>query len=70
MHPLETYYLNQAGRCLRSAPGIRSIYSAPHYLQRGHEISSFFGTLYRFVRPVLWSLCRTGGKIITDIAKN
>ena len=71
MHPLETYYLNQAGRGLSSAPGIGPIYSAPLYLQRGHGIGSFFGTLFRFVRPLLWSVGgRTGGKIITDISKN
>jgi len=70
MHPLETYYLNQAGRGLSSAPGIGSIYSAPLYLQRGHGIRSFFGTLFRFVRPLLWTVGRKGGKIITDIAKN
>ena len=70
MHPLETSYLNQAGPGLSSAPGIGPIYSAPLYLQRGHGISSFFGTLFCFVRPLLWTVGRTGGKIITDIAKN
>jgi len=70
MHPLETYYLNQAGRGLPSAPGIGPIYSAPLYLQRGHGIGSFFGTLFPFVRPLLWIVGRTGGKIIADIAKN
>jgi len=64
MYPLETYYLNQAGVGLHSAPGIGPIYSAPIYLQRGH------GTLHRFVRPILWNVGRTGGSIITDIAKN
>ena len=49
MHPLETYYLNQAGRGLPTAPGIGPIYSAPNYLQRGHGIDNFLGTLYRFV---------------------
>ena len=68
MHPLETYYLNQAGRGLPSAPG--SALSTRLYLQRGHWIGSFFGTLFRFVRPLLWTVCRTGGKIIADIAKN
>ena len=70
MHPLETYYLNQAGRGLPSAPGIGPIYSAPIYLQRGHGIGNFLGTLFRYVRPLLWTVGRTGGKIITDIAKN
>ena len=70
MHPLETYYLNQAGRGLPSAPRIGPIYSAPIYLQRGHGIGNFLGTLYRFVRPLLWTVSRTGGMIITDIAKN
>jgi len=58
------------GRRLHSAPGIGHIYSAPLYLQRGHGIGSFFCTLYRFVRPHLWTVGQTAGKIITDIAKN
>ena len=70
MHRLETYYLNQAGRGLPSAPGIGPIYSAPIYLQLGHGIGNFLGTVYRFVRPLVWTVGRTGGKIITDIAKN
>jgi len=69
MHPLETYQINQAGRSLPSAPGIGPIYSASLYLQRGHGIGSFFGTLFRFVRPLLWTVGRTGGKNIADIAK-
>ena len=32
--------------------------------------SSISWALYRFVRPLLWTVGRTGGKIITDIAKN
>ena len=70
MHPLESYYLNQAGRGFPSAPGIGPIYFAPIYLQRGHGMGNFLGTLYRFVRPLPWTVGRTGGKIITDIAKN
>jgi len=70
MHPLETYYLNQARRGLPSAPAMGPIYSAPIYLQRGHGIGNFLGTLFRFVLPLLWTVGRTGGKIITDIAKN
>ena len=42
MHPLEVYYLNQAGRGLTTAPGIGPVYSAPLYLQRGHGIGNFF----------------------------
>ena len=70
MHPLEIYYLKQAGRGLSSATGIGPIYSAPLYVQRGHGFGNFLGTLFRFVRPLLWTVGRTGGKIITDIAKN
>jgi len=69
MHPLQTYYLNQACRDLYSTPVIVPIYSAPLYLQREHGIGDFLGTLFRFVRPLIWTVCRTGGKIITDIAK-
>ena len=56
MHPLETYYLNEAGRGLSPTPGIGPIYSAPLYLQRGHGIGNFLGILFRFVRPLL-GLC-------------
>jgi len=70
MHPLETYYLYQAGRGLTSTPVISPIFSAPLYFQRGHGIGNFLGTLFRFVRHLLWTVGRTGGKIITDIEKN
>jgi len=53
MHPLKTYYINQAGRVLPFAPEIGPIYSAPLYLQRGHGIGNFLGNLYSFVRPPL-----------------
>jgi len=70
MPPLEMYFLNQTGRCLSSVPGIGPIYSAPLYVQRGHGIGNFLGTLFSFVRSLLWTVGRTGGKIITYIAKN
>ena len=70
MHHFDTYYLNQAGRGVPSAPRIGLIYSSPLYLLRGHGIGNFLGTLFRFVRPLLWTVGRKGGKIITDIAKN
>jgi len=70
MHPLEKYYHNKAVRDLPSAPGIGPIYAASIYLQRGHGIGSFFGPLFRFVRPLLWTVGRTGGKIISDIEHN
>jgi len=69
-HPLEKYYLNQAGRGLPSAKGIGPIYAASIYLQRGNGIGSFFVPLYRFVRPLLWTVGRTVEKIISDIAHN
>ena len=76
MHPLEVYYLGQAGGVL-TTPGIGPVYSAPLYLQRGHGIGNFFGNLFRWVRPLLWcgakavgrETLRTGGKILTDIAE-
>ena len=76
MHPLEVYYLNQAGHGFTTTPGIGPVYSAPFYLQRGHGIGNFFGSLFRWVRPPLWSgpktlsreTLRTGGKLLTDIA--
>jgi len=69
MHPLETNFFYQAGRGLCPTPEIGPIYSAPLYLQRGHVIGNFLGTLFRFVLPIPWIVVRTGGKIITDIAK-
>jgi len=70
------YYLNQAGRGL-TTPRIGPVYSAPLYLQRGHGIGNFFGSLFRWVSQLLWSgakamgreTLRTGGKILTDIAE-
>jgi len=70
MHPLETYFLNQACRGTLTAPGIGPKYSAPLYLQRGHGIDNFLGTLFRLVRTLLLSAGLTRVKIITDIAKN
>ena len=69
MHPLEMYYLNQAGRGL-------TVYSATLYLQRSHGIGNFFCSLYRWVRRLLLSRAkavgretlRTDGKILTEIA--
>jgi len=57
-------------RGLHSAPGIGPIYSAPLYLQRGHGIGIFLGTLFHFVRPLLWTVVRTDSKFISDIAQN
>jgi hypothetical protein len=56
----------------------RPVYAAPLYLQRGHGIGNLFGSVFRWVRPLLWSgakavgrhTLRTGGKILTDIAVN
>jgi len=70
MQGLESYYHNQAGGGLPSALRIGKMYLAPLYLQRGNGIGSSFGTLFRFVCLLLWTVGRTGGKIITDIAKN
>ena len=67
MHPLETYFLNQAGRGLLSVPVIGPIYTAPIYLQRGHGIGNFLGTLFRFVLPLLWTVGPTGVKILRKI---
>jgi len=40
MHPLEVYYLKQAGRGQYDT-GIGHIYTTPPYLQRGHGIGNF-----------------------------
>ena len=62
----------------RNDTGIGPIYSTPPFLQRGHGIGNFFGSLFRSVKPILWSGAkalgresfRTGGKILSDIAEN
>ena len=77
MHPLEIYYLNQASCGLTPSEGIGPVYAAPLYLRRGYCIGHFFGSLFRWVRPILWrrakvvgrETLRTGGKILTDIAE-
>jgi hypothetical protein len=76
MNPLEQYYLNQAGRGINSSSGIGPIYQVPTFVQRGHGIGDILGSLWRFVRPLLWTgvkslgkqTLRTGGQILTDIA--
>ena len=50
--------------------GVGPIYSAPLYFQRGHGIGNFLGTLFPFVRPLLWTVSRTRGKIISEIGQN
>jgi len=78
MHSLEIYHLNQVGRGLTPSEGIGPAYASPLYLQRGHGIGNFFGSMFRWVRPILWrgdkAVCRetlrTGGKILTHIAEN
>ena len=77
-HPLESYYLNQAGCVLSPTPEIGPIPSAPLYLQRGRGIGNFFGSFFRLFWPIFWSVAkavgrvtsRTGGKILTHIVEN
>jgi len=59
MHPLEVYYLNQAGRGL--PPAIGPVYSAPLLLQL---------ILWSGAKAVGRETLRTGGKILTDIAEH
>ena len=57
--------------------GLYSVYSVPLYLQLGHGIGNFFGSLFRWNRLILWSetepvgrdTLRTGSKIMTDIVE-
>jgi len=82
MDPLVRYYLHQAGHGAAGSQGrhdgIGPIYAAPPFLQRGYGIGSFLAGLWRMVRPVLWSgaktvgreTLRTGGDILTDIARS
>ena len=76
MHPLVLYYRRQAGGGSETVIG--PVYSTPSYLQRGHGIGDFFGSLFRWVRPIVWSgvkalgreTLRTGGDILSDIGEN
>ena len=75
MHPLEVYYLRQAGSGSYNKTGIGPIYSIPPYLQRGHGIGNVFGSLFRWIKPILWSGAKALGretlrKILSDIVEN
>ena len=78
MRRLEVYYLRQAGGGSYNNTGIGPIYSTPPYLQRGNGIGNVFGSLFRWIKPILWSIAktlgreslRTGGKILSDISEN
>jgi hypothetical protein len=77
MNPLTRYYINQAGGGGGDG-GVGPIYAVPPFLQRGHGLGSFFGGLFRTLRPYVFSASkaigrealRTGGRILTDIAEN
>ena len=79
MHPLEVYYLRQAVRgSEQNDTWIGPIYSIPPFLQRGHGIGNVFGSLFRWIKHIIWSGAKalgretlpTGGKILSDIAEN
>jgi hypothetical protein len=77
MNPLTRYYINQAGGG-GGVGGVGPIYAVPLFVQRGHGLGSFFGGLFRTLRPYIFSAIkalsrealRTGGRILTDIAEN
>lgn len=84
MKPLVSYYLHQAGRGRGGYGGIGPIYTSTPFVQKGHGIGDLFGSLFRYIRPILWSgvkdigretlkvlgreSLRTGGRILTDMA--
>jgi len=71
MHPLVLYYRRQAGG--GSEHGTGPILSSTRAWNW-----RFFGSLFRWVRPIVWSgvkalgreTLRTGGDILSDIAEN
>ena len=78
MRPLEVYYLRKAGRGCQYDTGFGPFYSTPPFLQLGHGIGNFFGSLFRWVKPVLWKgakafgreTLRTGGKVFPILQKS
>ena len=75
MHPLNVYYVNQVSRSLTHS-GDRTSLCNPDLPTAWARIRKFFGSLFRWVRTLLWreakavgrETLRTGGKIIDDIA--
>jgi len=70
MHPLETYLPQSGGSRSFLCSGDQPYLFSPTLPERGDGIGSFYGKLFRFVRSNLWTVGRTGGRIVTDIAKN
>jgi hypothetical protein len=78
MNPLVQYYLHQAVRGLTKGQdsGFGPIYAVPNFIQGGQGIGDILGSLWRFVRPLLWSCAKslgkdsqkTGGQILSDLA--
>jgi len=60
MHPLEVYYLRHGSG---QYTGIGPIFCIPPFLERGHGIGNFFGSLFRWVKPIL---CRGAVPRICD----
>ena len=77
MQPLDVYYLKQAGRAQYDT-GIEPVYSASHFLQREHGSGTFFGSLFRWDKSVLWKVAKALGRVtfhtefqlLSDIAEN
>jgi len=70
MDPFVWYYLHQAGRG-RADNGISPIYSNQPYLQRGREIGSIVGGLWRsIVRALLWQGAKTMGSETLATGRN
>lgn len=78
MNPLVQYYVHQSGRGLTDNPnsGLGPIYAVPTFVQRGHGIGDILGSLWRFVRPLLWTgakslgkeTLKTGSQLLSDLA--
>jgi hypothetical protein len=83
MDPLVQYYKRQAGH---GREDIRSIYTIPYYVRRGHVLGNILAQLFWTLKPLLWSgdksvgkeavkalgraALRTGTDIIRDVAAN
>src|SRR5215510_9576806 len=84
MGSLVEYYLHQAGRgSKRGHSSIGPVYYTPPFIQKGRGIGDFFGSLFRWLKPIVFSdasrgalrtigkeALRTGGRVLAEMAES